>query len=290
VITALVLIACSGAPAVPEPAAPAVPEPTDPPTEVLPDPVATTLVFVNDGDEPVVLDRSFGPAAPFAIARLDGPLPQGARIDDVDDSQTGDWIQTCVCACGGPGSCPECEPPRHVSRTIAPGERYEVPWNGQLRTYLPLEACHVRQALPAGSYLVAVCAPAGPCAYAEAVLPTSVPVQVRWSGQRRVDSCEELSEPGMARVAGTFKTRLTQTLRDRPVASCPDLPACLDHEMLEQTLAGDAEDCGFYAIPRGDRVDLLIHLPLPVGHLGGARFQQTWDPEGLVLFDVKYEQ
>jgi len=258
--------------------------------EVRAEPVPTTLVFMNDGAEPVVLDRSFGPAAPFALSRLDGPLPRGSEIDDEDDSETGGWLKTCLCECGGEGPCPECEPPRYVSRTIAPGERYEVPWNGQIRVHDPLKGCHARQALPAGTYLLAACASGGPCGYVDVVLPSTIPVQVPWSGQRRADACETLSDAAVARVAGPFKTRLTQQLRDRPVSACPDEPVCQSAEGLEEAIADASEGCGFYAIPRGDRLELLIHLPLPDGHLGGSHFRQFWDPEGLVLFEVMYEQ
>ena len=251
------------------------------------EPVPGTLVLLNDTDKTVVLDRSFGPAAPFALHPQRG---ESLSFDDVDDAQTGGGIATCQCTCDA-APCPECEPPLQVRVSLAPGERTEVAWNGQVRTYDGERDCFPRKPAPSGPARVSACAEEGPCVSAEVTLPTAEPITLRWSSLGTATSCSEVDPLAAKAATEAFRTGFAAILRDRPVATCDASPRCVEESALEAAFAEYSHPaCASLVVPRGDRLDVYLYLPLPEGSVGGARFRQTWDLDGLRLLDARYPQ
>lgn len=268
----------------------------DPPSEAPPAEiaavVATELVVRNDTEAPVTLDRSFGPAAMIHIVRQDGaPLPPGAQIDDVDDAQTGGWIATCVCDCETDEECPECEPPNDVKVTLAPGESYSAPWNGKLRAWLPDTNCATRYPVEPGEYLLTACSEEGACGRAERALPSAGPVVIAMSQAASAATCADLSPAALSRATDATLSRVRSILRDRPVDACAAEPTCIE----------PSEEAGFFAkarsasctvavVPRGERVEVVVFLPLSADMHGGERYTHFYDPDATVLLDARYEQ
>jgi hypothetical protein len=276
------LLSCTTTPELPPEEPPAAPEPVQTPPE---------LVVTNDTHAPVTLDRSFGPASPLRIAAEGEVLPAGAALDDVDDAQTGGWIKTCLCDCRAAAECPECEPPQQVEVTLAPGESYTVPWGGELRAYLGDDGCLTRLSPPAGRYVLTACDVEGRCARAGLTLPTTEPAVIRLSQTASAKTCADLSEHALLRAGRQTREVVGRVLRDRPVGACPEEPVCVEPEEEAAFLeAARQETCTSLVIPRGERIDAVIFLPLPEGWLGGARFVHFYDPDATRQLGARYEQ
>lgn len=185
---ALVLLGCGGESPSPSEATGPRPSPASEPGETTPTPAdpapavsPVTIRVINDTGAPVVLDRSFGPADPLGVERLDEALGAGVDLDQVDDEQTGGWIGTCQCACGGE-PCPECEPPATVHVTLQPDEHYDLDWSGRLRRredHPQGGACWTAFDPPAGRYALTACTTEERCARTEVRLPASDTIEIR---------------------------------------------------------------------------------------------------------------
>lgn len=246
------------------------------------------VVLLNDGEAPVVLDRSFGPLDPFRLHRAREAT--ALVLDDADDAQTGGFIATCLCACSE-APCPECEPPQQVELTLAPGERYTASWSQQLRSHDADRDCYPRESVRPGRYWLSACAADGPCVTTEVGLPPDGPLELRWSSLAEAPGCQHLDLEATQRATRAFRGRLNRLLPERPVMSCAGTPRCVEASKLEAALAETAHpDCAALVVPRGDRMELYLHLPLPEGSVGGARFKQTWDLSGRRLLAAEYPQ
>ena len=121
----VLVLGCGGGEDAPRPTDPARPTGDetathgDTPTAAPGEARATEIRVINDTAHPAVLERTFGPAEPLAIVRLDGPLDPTARLEQEDDARSNRWVATCGCPCGE-GACPQCEPPMLVRETLAP--------------------------------------------------------------------------------------------------------------------------------------------------------------------------
>ena len=296
----VLLLACTTTPPEAPPDAPADPvaRTTPPPSAVvIPEDVVASvfpaeIIVLNDTEDTLTFDRSFGPAAPLRIGAEGGrPLPVGAVFDDVDDSETGGWIQTCVCDCSLESVCPECEPPQEIKVTLAPGEQYSVPWNGTLRAYLLNNECATRFPVMAWPYVVTACDEAGRCARSEMTLPSSEPVVVKMSQSARADTCSDISTKALRRTGIEAWTSASRVLRDRPLNDCSPDPKCAEAGAIDNLLSGARQSaCSIWVVPRGDRIETIVYLPLADEMLGGERYSHFFDPDATRILDVRYEQ
>jgi len=275
--------------AVPAPAPAAVAAPDEAPAAASP----VTISILNDTDAPLRFDRTFGPASPLSVERLDGALARGTSLDQQDDDLSHRWIATCACHCG-PGVCPDCEPPMPVIVTLAPGERYELPWNGLFRRGATGPAdnpCLVSFSPAADRYRFTGCAEQGGCARRVARLPATEPIEIRMSARARATTCADLDPAVMQRIGPLVRSAVQGVLRDRPVASCPTTPTCVMPDEIAATQARThAGECALLAIPRGFEVEYRVHLPLPEGYNGGENFAHFYDPAGARMLRARYEQ
>ncbi|RLB55590.1 MAG: hypothetical protein DRJ42_05805 [Deltaproteobacteria bacterium] len=150
------------------------------PTPEVPQVSPVLIRVTNRTAAPSILDRSFGPADPLGLARLDGELDPSISLDQEDDAQSGDWLRTCQCACGAE-PCPDCEPPETVHVTLAPGAAYEFAWNGRLRRQEDHPrggACWTTFAPPPGRYAFTACTTEEECGRTEVRLPTSATIEI----------------------------------------------------------------------------------------------------------------
>ena len=256
-------------------------------TAAEPSPVA--IVIVNDTDRPVTFDRSLGPAQPLGLARLDGPLDPYATLDDRDDALSHGWIGRCACYCGT-GECRECTPPLAVEVTLAPGERYTLPWTGRFRRRAA-GGCLEAYTPPAGRYVFTACDVESACSQRMVSLPSAAPIEIPLSAHENTTSCEDLDASTMARVGGLAKNAVLGVLRDRPVAACPERPTCVEPNDLERLSARTSPgQCALLAIPRGAEVEYRVYLPLPASTLGGENFSQFYDPAGTRPLHTRFEQ
>ncbi|MFT5685835.1 MAG: hypothetical protein ACI8RZ_006789 [Myxococcota bacterium] len=268
----------------------------DPPTEAPPvvvvaKAIPTEVVVLNDTEMTVTFDRSFGPATMIHISPQGELLPSGTQIDDVDDAQTGGWIATCVCDCETDEECPECEPPRDVKVTLAPGESYSIPWNGQLRIWQPGNDCVTRLPVRPGEYVLTACSEEGACGRTERTLPSAEPVVLKMSQAAPAATCTDLSPHALRRATTASLALVGRILRDRPVDACGPEPTCIEPSAAEAFFAqARAQPCTTALIPRGERIELVVFLPLPADTLGGERYTHFYDPDATYLMDARYEQ
>jgi hypothetical protein len=278
----LLLGACGSEAAPPRPATRAAPV-----VNASPRARPVEIVVLNDTSSAVVLDRSFGPAQPLAIAQPDAPFD--ARLDQRDDALSHRWVETCECYC--PGPCAECEPPMEVKVTLAPGERYRMAWNGMLRRLSASGECLEPVAPPPGRYVFSVCTSDDLCATQEVTLPATADIELRLSHRESVTRCEDLNGPIAQELGQRVRESVARILPDRPVSSCPRTPTCVEPadlpHVLTQTQPGE---CALLAIPRGNQVEYRLFLPLPSTHVGGANYAHFFDPAGTRLLRTRYEQ
>ena len=91
----------------------------------------------------------------------------------------------------------------------------------------------------------------------------------------------------LAEGVGRAMGRLVQ----RPVAACAPDPTCTEPEALEGFLASARpQACISLVVPRGDRLEAMIVLPLSSGMPGGERYIHFYDPDATRLLDVRYGQ
>ncbi|NOY90594.1 MAG: hypothetical protein GXP55_05235, partial [Deltaproteobacteria bacterium] len=262
----LLLMACGGSEVAPTPVAPTpvAPTPVAPivPVETPAPARAVSVVVLNDTDASVVLERSFGPAQPLSLARLDGPLDASARLDQQDDALSHRWVQTCECYC--PGPCAECEPPMQVNVTLAPGERYTMAWSGMLRQPATGADCFEPVAPQAGHYVFSVCTKDDMCATRDVTLPAARDIELLLSHRESVTRCGGLNSAVATRLGRRVRDSVARTLRDRPVSTCPSAPTCVEPANLPSVLAQTRPgECALLAIPRGNEVEYRVFLPLP---------------------------
>ena len=298
-LTVVLLSGCGGSEDAPRPSGPARPSgdepatPGDTPTAASGEVRATAIRVVNDTAHPAVLERTFGPAEPLAIVRLDGPLDPTARLEQEDDARSNRWVATCGCPCGD-HACPECEPPMPVSETLAPGGVYALPWSGRLVRYRQNDhgdTCAEPFAPPAGRYLLTACTTEHGCGRAEVRLPASAPIEVRLSSALTLDACEDVSAHAMERAGAGLRSSLRHVLRERPLDRCPARPRCVAPDAIEAALR-DAHDapCSLFVVPRGRELEAILLAPLPAGWNGGEQFRQWLDPDATRVLRARYEQ
>jgi hypothetical protein len=264
---------------------------TDEPPAAVPTPV--TVRVVNDTDRAVTLDRSFGPAQPLGIARLDGPLPPTAELDEQDDERSGGWVSTCECVCDD-APCPECEPPSTVHVELAPGEAYELPWNGRLkrsRVHSDGGLCFEPFAPPPGRYVLTACTTEARCGRAEVTLPASGDLRVRLANAAPAQGCDDLAARALERARAGLLRSLRHVLRERPLERCPERAPCVAPEEVEAALREAREaPCSVFVVPRGRQIEAILLVPVPDGHLGGERFRHWLDPDATQVLRARYEQ
>lgn len=295
---ALVMLSgCGGGEDSPRPRAPGGEAPADRPGSVAPEEPgearAAEIRVINDTAHAVVLERSFGPAEPLAIVRLDGPLDPSARVEQHDDARSARWVATCGCPCGE-GACPQCEPPMLVRETLAPDGVYTLPWSGRLvrdRQNDHGDTCAEPFTPPAGRYLLTACTVEGPCARAEVRLPASGPIELRLSSAATLAACGDVSASAMERAGATLRSSLRHVLRERPLDRCPARPRCVGPDAIEAALS-DAHDqpCSLFVVPRGHELEAILLAPLPAGWSGGEQFRQWLDPDATRTLRARYEQ
>jgi hypothetical protein len=260
-----------------------------PPAEATP----ATIRVLNDTDEAVTLDRSFGPAEPLGIRRLDGELDPTAELDEQDDERSGGWVSTCECACGD-DPCPECEPPPTVQVELEPGEAYELPWNGRLKRHREHPGggiCYESFAPPRGRYLVTACTTEGRCGRAEVTLPASETIEVRLSNAATATACSDVSPEAMERAGAGLIGQLRHVLRERPLDRCPDRPRCVAPGEIQGALReAHDEPCSLFVVPRGHEIEAILLAPLPDGYVGGEQFRHWLDPDATRVLRARFEQ
>jgi len=289
------LLACSSDPAPDRALTPIPPQPSEPvtePTDVVAEATPPEIVVHNDTDAPLTFDRSLGPGAPLRIGSQGArPLPVGSVLDDVDDALSGKRIQICECDCAQQAPCPECEPPNVVQVTLQPGESYTMPWNGQLRAYLLDNRCATRFPVMAWPYVFTACSEDGRCARAAVTLPSAEPVVIAMSQTLTVQRCDDITINAQRRAGARVWQMVGRLQVQRPVAACSPDPTCVEPEALEDFLASArSQDCTSVIVPRGDRLEAMIFLPVPTGEAGGERYTHFYDPDATRLLDVRYEQ
>lgn len=286
------LFACSSDPALDQTLTPIPPKPVAEPTDVVADATPPEIVVLNDTDAPLTFDRSFGPGAPLRIGSQGArPLPFGSVLDDVDDAVSGEQIQICECDCEQKAPCSECEPPSVVQVTLEPGESYTMPWNGQLRAYLLDNDCVTRFPVMAWPYVFTACSVDGRCGRTAITLPTAEPVVIKMSQTSTVQRCADLSTNAQRRAGSQLWQRVRALQPQRSVAECsPDL-TCVEPGELDAFLAAaSSEVCTRIIIPRGDRLEAMIVLPLSPGATDAERYTHVTDADATRLLDVRYGQ
>jgi hypothetical protein len=254
---------------------------------------ATEIRVINDTAHPAVLERTFGPAEPLAIVRLDGPLDPTARLEQEDDARSHRWVATCGCPCGE-GACPRCEPPMLVRETLAPDGAYTLPWSGRLVRYRQNDhgdTCAEPFAPPAGRYLLTACTLEHGCARGELSLPASAPIELRLSSAATLAACGDVSVEAMERAGAGLRSSLRHVLRERPLDRCPARPQCVAPDAIDAALR-DAHDapCSLFVVPRGRELEAILLAPLPAGWDGGEQFRQWLDPDATRVLRARYEQ
>ena len=249
------------------------------------------IVIRNDTEAPLTFDRSLGPGAPLRIgSQGERPLPIGTVLDDVDDRLSGKRIQTCECDCSQQAPCPECEPPSVAEVTVQPGESYTMPWNGQLRAYLLDNRCATRFPVMAWSYVFTACSTDGRCGRAVVELPAAEPVVIKMSQTAPAQGCADLTANAQRRAGARIWRSVGQLQPQRPVTACSPDPTCVEPDALEAFLASArSQDCASVVIPRGDRLEAMIFLPLSAEESGVERYVHFYDPDATRLLDVRYE-
>lgn len=267
----------------PEPA-PRVAERAEP-TEVVP----AVIRVINDTDETLVLDRSFGPASPLGIV---GPgMERPLELDQTDDDASGNWLETCQCRCADE-ACPDCEAPETVRVTLAPGDVYLFEWNGKLRRRRPHRrggACWTTILTQPGEYVFTACTEGGRCGRAEVTLPTSS-IEIHLDNRAHSESCDDYGAERAWGIRGRVVDQLSYVLRDRPLDECVRV-SCVSAETLEAELQASREHpCTIFIVPRGHEVEARAFLPLPAGTNGGESYANFFDPDVTRLLRAQYEQ
>lgn len=255
-------------------------------TEVVP----AVIRVVNDTDEPLVFNRSFGPASPLGIV---GPgMERPLELDQEDDEQSGNWLATCQCECTN-DACPDCEAPETVRVTLAPGEEYTFEWNGRLRRRRPHRrsgvACWTTILTQPGEYVFTACSEDGRCGRAEVTLPVRS-IEIQMSNRASSASCDDYDAERSWAIRGRVVDQLGYVLRDRPLDECTRV-SCVAPDALEAELEAAREHaCTVFIVPRGNEVEGRAFLPLPEGTLGGESYANYFDPDVTRLLRARYEQ
>ncbi len=253
--------------------------------------VPARIRVVNDTEETLVLDRSYGPASPLGVVALGPGGERPLSLDQEDDDQSQNFVATCECRCSA-RDCAECEPPQEVLVTLAPGDDYTFMWNGKLRrrrTHRLGMACWTTILAQPGAYVFSACTESGRCGRVEVTLPTSS-IEIRLSQQVSMDTCDRFDAQRSWAVRGRVLDQLQYALRDRPLDACNRV-ACVSAEELDAELEAAREQaCTVFIVPRGHEIEGRVFLPLPEGTNGGESYSHFFDPDLTTLLRAPYEQ
>ncbi|MCA9563796.1 MAG: hypothetical protein KC561_09920 [Myxococcales bacterium] len=239
------------------------------------------FIVDNQTEASLRFDVTWGQASPFSAASAEHDFGALGLYEEF----------LCNCVCGE--DCVDCEEPMERVVDIAPGESHAFAWGGYFWRLgqSRIGSCMQPFASLSGEYLVVACTQSGAqCASTTVNLPATDPIRIVFGSESTPPECDthpEVAERAVRSALGRMS--IGSIVTDRHAVCDVETAVCHDDDE-EAELGTAADTCELHAWLRDDGVEVLVHLPLPEGTLGGEQYRTWFDPYATRVRRVQYTQ